>query len=228
MPKSIQISKQSTVYAPDLSSYKLIVEAKNAVGMPVKIFVKQRIRNFAKDAIEEPFVAVCTPVMLEDLEEDSPAEGTSYYRTDRIELVGRTPEMIQEVFDSLLFEVKKLTIDLADIEMLSDAEVYLVSSIDSVRLIMNKPIVSTVAASSSSLTISFVSPIPPAGVTIKNYQYSLDAGLAWKDMLPPKVTTPIVIEGLDPATVYGLQLRALGSNNIIGEPTDVIYTATQA
>jgi hypothetical protein len=129
MAKSIQISRQSTVEVPDISSYRLVVEAVNAVDMPNKIFVMQRIRNFAKGTFDQVFAAVCTPTQLEDFEEDTPGEGTSYYRTNKIELIGRTPEFLETVFNSLLYETKKLVVDLTDMDNLSDTAVYNVSAV---------------------------------------------------------------------------------------------------
>ena len=114
MPKSIQLYKQSTIPVPGISSMKLVVEARNNQEMTDKIFVYQRVRNFASGDFEDTFVAVCTPTQLEDFGENSPADGSSYYRSNRVELVGRTPEMLQTVFESLLFEVKKLVVDLTD------------------------------------------------------------------------------------------------------------------
>lgn len=134
MAKSIQLSKRSTLEIPALSSFKLLVEAINAQNMSDKIFVNQRIRNFAKDTIDDTFVAVCTPTQLEDFPEDSPEEGSSYYRTNRVELIGRTPEFLQEVFETLLFEVKKLVVDLTDLENLKAAEVYNINAIDPITL----------------------------------------------------------------------------------------------
>jgi hypothetical protein len=128
MAKSIQILKNHTVELPDISSYKLTVQAINPQEMPSKIFIKQRIRNFAKDTFDDTFVAVCTPTQLEDLQEDAPDEGTSYYRTDRIELIARTPEVIQTILDSLLYEVKKLVVDLSDLDNLAEPRVYTISA----------------------------------------------------------------------------------------------------
>jgi len=135
MAKSIQISRQSTVEVPDISSYRLVVEAVNAVDMPNKIFVMQRIRNFAKGTFDQVFAAVCTPTQLEDFEEDTPGEGTSYYRTNKIELIGRTPEFLETVFNSLLYETKKLVVDLTDMDNLSDAAVYNVSAVSPITKI---------------------------------------------------------------------------------------------
>jgi hypothetical protein len=127
MAKGIQISKQTTIWDPALLSYKLVVSVIGAQGMPEKIFVKQRIRNFSKQKFDDTFVAVATPSQLEDFHEDAPAEGSSYFRTNQIELVARTPEAISNIFESLLYEIKKLTRDLSDIELLSEAVVYNIS-----------------------------------------------------------------------------------------------------
>lgn len=107
----------------------------NAQNMSDKIFVKQRIRNFAKGVFDDTFVAVCTPAQLEDFEEDAPGEGTSYYRTNTIELIARTAEEMQAVFNSLVYETKKLVVDLSDLENLSSAEVYVINAIDPVTTI---------------------------------------------------------------------------------------------
>jgi hypothetical protein len=128
MAKSIQLSKRSTVYVPDISSLKLVVETVNAVDMPSKIFVKQRIRNFAAGTFDDTFAAICTPTQLEDFPEDAPAEGSSYFRTNKVELVCRTPEQLQSVFDSLVYETKKLVVDLTDMERLSVAQLYSITA----------------------------------------------------------------------------------------------------
>lgn len=109
---------------PHISSYKLVLEAVNAENMPNKIFVNQRITNFAKGTIDDSFAAVCTPVQLEDFPEDQPEAGSSYYRTNVIEIVVRTPEMLQTAFESILYEVKKLVIDLEDLDNLTKPTLY--------------------------------------------------------------------------------------------------------
>lgn len=102
--------------------------------MPNKIFVKQRIRNFAKDTIDDIFCAIATPTQLEDFAEDSPNQDTGYFRADQIELVARTPEMIQDVFNSILFEVKKLVVDLEALDQLEDAQVFLINATDPITI----------------------------------------------------------------------------------------------
>lgn len=124
MPKAIQIFRQSTVWVPHLQSYKLVVEAINPENMPSEIFIKQRLKNFAQDSFDDNFVAVCTPVQLEDLPVAAPDAGSSFYRVSKIELVGRLPEAIDKVFDSLIYEVQKLVQDLNALDDLNEAKVY--------------------------------------------------------------------------------------------------------
>jgi hypothetical protein len=128
MPRNIQIVKQSSEYVPGISSVKLVVEAINPENMSDKIFVKQRIHNFSKGDFEDVFAAVCTPAQLEDLQEDSPADGTSYFRANAIELVSETEEHLDTVFGSMLYEVKKLLVDLDAMDRLKTAVVYNVPS----------------------------------------------------------------------------------------------------
>jgi hypothetical protein len=124
MPKAIQISRQSTVWVPHLQSYKLVVEAINPQDMPQEVFIQQRLRNFAQDSFDDNFVGVCTPVQLEDLPVNAPDAGGSFYRVSKIELVGRLPEAIDKIFDSLIYEVQKLVDDLNSLDYLNEAKIY--------------------------------------------------------------------------------------------------------
>ncbi len=219
MAKSIKIVKKSTVELPDISSYKLVVQAIEPVEMPGKVFIKQRIRNFAKEVTDDIFVGVCTPTQLEDFDEDAPAEGTSFFRADTIELVARTPEVIQEVFDSLVYEVKKLVVDLTDLETLTDEEVYSISAIDPVVQILPAPTIQTITNTNTSLTVNFAAPAEIVGPPVENYQYSLDGGATWKDRLPRSTASPLVISGLLSNTTYNLQLRAVNNSFAQGRAT---------
>ncbi|MEI6702596.1 MAG: hypothetical protein WCL71_03550 [Deltaproteobacteria bacterium] len=128
MSKNIRLSKKSTVYVPEISSYLLVVEVVDAQDMPKEIFVNQRIRNFAKNSFDDAFAAVCTPTQLEDFPVNAPDENSSFYRTSKIELVGRTAEMVKTVFDSLVYEVKKLVVDLSDLDNLSVSQTFDISA----------------------------------------------------------------------------------------------------
>lgn len=124
MSKNIKITRQDTTYTPEIGAYKMIIEAIEPEEMSAKIFIQQRIVNFARGTTDDIFAAVCTPVQLEDLGEDSPLAGTSYFRTNRIELVGGTPELMLELFNSLIYEVKKLVADLNAMDSLNSVEVF--------------------------------------------------------------------------------------------------------
>jgi hypothetical protein len=152
MSKNIQILKRSTVAVPHISSYKLVLEAVNAENMPNKIFVNQRITNFAKGTIDDSFAAVCTPVQLEDFPEDQPEAGSSYYRTNVIEVVVRTPEMLQTAIESILYEVKKLVIDLEDLDNLTKPTLYNVNPSIEISQIVALPVAEFAALTSSQLT----------------------------------------------------------------------------
>lgn len=211
MAKSIQLAQQSTVPLPDISSLKLVVQAVNAQDMPDKIFIKQRIRNFAKGTFDDTFVAVCTPTQLEDFPEDSPNSETSYYRTNRIELIGRTAEVLRSVFDSIKYEVKKLVIDLNDMDTLDTAHVYNISAQGPICVAASAPTITSVTSELSSLTVFFLPPASNGGSAIINYQYQLFNGGDWFDRVPGNKVSPIQLLGLVPGLEYTVSLRAITS-----------------
>lgn len=222
MATSIQISKKSTVPLPDIQSFKLEIQAVNPVNMPSKIFIKQRIRNFARDRFDDTFVAVCTPTQLEDLLEDSPEEGTSYYRTDTIELVVRTAEMLQTVFDSLLYEVQKLVIDLQNIELLEPEEIYTLSSDGPLLLTPTAPSITSIAGGDGELSVSFNVPSSDGGSNILNYEYSINNGVTWISRSPVSPYPPIRIYGLSNSEIYQVRIRAV-NNSGAGIPSLAMY-----
>jgi hypothetical protein len=227
MPKSIQLAKRSTIPIPDIFSYKLTVDAVNAEDMPDKIFVKQRIRNFAKGVFDDSFVAVCTPVQLEDFPEDAPQEGSSYYRTNSIELVMRTPEELQNVFDSLLWEVKKLVSDLSDIELLKEEEIFSIVSGYPVTTIPNSPTILSVNSLDSEIWVNFTPPVSDGGTPITNYQYSVDGGENWLNRLPANTLSPLKIKNLENNTTYRVAIRAVNVNGVGNKSATVYASPTQ-
>jgi hypothetical protein len=232
MPKSIQIVKQSTVELPGISSYKLIVQTRNAQEMTSKIFIKQRVRNFAKNTTDDVFVGVCTPVQLEDFDEDAPAEGSSYFRSDYIELIGRTPEFLREVFDTLVYETKKLVVDLSDLDSLAEAQVYTISANAPVTELQPAPSINNIISSKVEenyrLTINFTPVSGVAGSPVFNYDYSLDNGVSWNTVLPLIVTSPILLENLQKSSTYGVVLRAVNSKGIASPLSATVYASTQS
>ena len=226
MRKSIQISKRSTIYIPDISSFKLVVETLNAENMSDKIFVNQRIRNFAKEQFDDTFVAVCTPVQLEDFAEDSPEEDTSFYRTNSIELIGRTPEYLQTVFESLVYEVKKLVLDLEQLDSLSEAEIYTITSEEEILMTPSAPTITAAEGGNGEIAVYFTPPESNGGSVIINYEYTLNDGFSWVSRSPVSVSSPLKIYGLENNSIYRIKLRAanktgagLSSAKVYAAPT---------
>lgn len=228
MAISIQLLKQSTVEVPEISSYKLVVSTINAQNMSDKIFVNQRIRNFARDRFDDVFVAICTPTQLEDFEEDSPGEGSSYYRTNTVELIARTAEEIRAVFSSLVYEAKKLVIDLSDLENLSSTQIYDISAINPVTEVSPAPTITSVLRDNTTneLTVNFTPGVSLLGITPLSYQYSLDGGTTWQDCLPRGTTSPITVYNLEAAVTYNLKIRATLGKGKYGLSSDSVYVAT--
>lgn len=125
---SIQLLRKSTKWFPALSSYKLILEVISTQSIPKTVFVKQRIKDFAKEKTVDVFAAVATPVQMQDFNEYSPAAGTSYFRDSRVELMLRTPEAIQEIFDSIVYELQKLALDITIIEDMQQDGIYTITA----------------------------------------------------------------------------------------------------
>jgi hypothetical protein len=211
MPKSIQLYKQSTIPVSGISSMKLVVEARNNQEMTDKIFVYQRVKNFALGDFEDTFVAVCTPTQLEDFGENSPSDGSSYYRSNRVELVGRTPEMLQTVFDSLVFEVKKLVVDLTDMDNLTQAEIYNITATGPVTTAASEPTVNNISTEATALSLFFSRPIDDGGSAVLNYQHSINDGAVWITRTPASNASPLRITGLTPETAYTVIIRAITS-----------------
>jgi len=109
---TFNLAKTTSAWSPDISSYKMMVEVTSAVDAPSEIFVIKRTRDFVKDQFDDVFAAIATPTQLEDFPVLAPNENSSYYRTNKATLIVRTAEGMQAVFDSMVYEIKKLATDL--------------------------------------------------------------------------------------------------------------------
>lgn len=54
------------------------------------------------------FAAVASPAQLEDLDEDSPAEGNTYFRVAKIQIIGTDPDYLQDVFTQIVADSELL------------------------------------------------------------------------------------------------------------------------
>jgi hypothetical protein len=212
MAKSIQISRRYVDSAKELSSYRLFVEAINAQEMSSKVFIKQRIVNFAKGTTDDIFVGVCTPAQLEDLGEDSPLEGTSYFRANSVDLVATTSEELKSILDSLIFEVKKLTDDLAELEILGDDEIYNIEPGMPVTTVANAPVITMVVKDGLQYFVYFEPPNNVPYMAVKNYEYSLNNGSTWTLADPPVKYSPLLLSGITLGQSYVIKIRAVVGN----------------
>jgi hypothetical protein len=77
----INLLKKSTAFDKDAGSYRMTLEVLSTENITKNVFVKQRLKNFVKNNFYDVFAAVSTPAQLEDLDEDTPSDSSSYYRT---------------------------------------------------------------------------------------------------------------------------------------------------
>lgn len=106
----------------------MILEIIKGEDITKAVFVKQRLRNSITNTFEDKFVAVCTPAQLEDLEENAPADGTSFYRVSKIDVISRNPDYLQDVFDDILVQIRKLCDDVESLNELEVEELYEIES----------------------------------------------------------------------------------------------------
>ena len=102
---NITLSQQATIYNLDQNSYQLNLVISASDGMPAKVFVMQQLINTVK------FAAIATPVQLEEIAEDVPNAGSSYFRADNVQLVGASLEWIEWVFTEIKNDIYKLVKD---------------------------------------------------------------------------------------------------------------------
>jgi hypothetical protein len=118
MPKSVTLTKRATSVETTTGNVLLVIEVTSGDSMEKEVFVKQRIPK-PNDTFSDVFVAVATPVQMEDLDINSPAEGTSYFRCADVSLVCFSAEYANTVWETIQTEVAMLVKDLNDMETLS-------------------------------------------------------------------------------------------------------------
>ncbi len=119
MPKSVTLIKRATSVSTATGNVLLQIEATVSDSMEKEVFVKQRIPK-SNGQFSDVFVAIATPVQMEDLDVDSPTSDTSYFRTAQIELVCFSAEYANTVWETIQSEVTLLVRDLNDMAILSE------------------------------------------------------------------------------------------------------------
>jgi len=112
MALSIKIHQELSDYTQDSQSQKLRIWTTDAVDVTPAVFILQRVLNKRTNKTDNTFAAIATPAQLEDLQENTPGPGTTYYRASEITLVGRVPEDLAVIFQSIVYEVRSLLRDL--------------------------------------------------------------------------------------------------------------------
>lgn len=106
---SLTLTQRSSSLDPDKQSYRLVLEITSSEDIPKEVFVKQRFINYKRDPIfDDVFVAVATPVQIEDYDKFAPRENTSFFRDSKIDLISRNIDYLEQVKTSILWELDKL------------------------------------------------------------------------------------------------------------------------
>jgi len=134
---TLTLSKKTPEYNVELQAYSMTVEVLDSQGTEKEVFVKQKLTNFLDDSVTENFVAVCSPAQMEDLFKHSPAENTSYFRTSSISLVADNPELLEGIFNSIIYELHKLTKDLNILNAQTNHERYSITPDGARKLSIN-------------------------------------------------------------------------------------------
>lgn len=227
MAKSIQISRRYVDTNRELSSYRLYVAAVNAQEMTNKVFIKQRIVNFSKGTTDDVFAGVCTPSQLEDLGEDAPLAGTSFFRSNSVDLIATTSEELKNLLDSVVYEVKKLVDDLSALDLLTDDEIYNIEPNAPVTVLANSPRITSVSQLANSLLVYFSAPDNAMPTDIDNYEYSLNGGSIWALASPAVGYSPMTIVNVAYNTAYTIKIRAV-TNGLRGKSSNSFsYTTSR-
>lgn len=126
--KRITLVKRA-VAAPTLSviSYGLEIEVISAEDISKEIFVKQRIIK-PDNKFEDVFVAVATPAQMQDLDINSPAADSSYFRVNKINIVGSNASFVKDVFETILAEIQLLVDNEEAVTALEEEALYTISA----------------------------------------------------------------------------------------------------
>ncbi len=73
------------------------------------------------------------------------------------------------------------------------------------------PSITSITAGNQQLSVAFNAPANNGGVSISNYEYSVNGGIDWITPSPTVVSSPLLISGLVNGTVYDVQIRAVNA-----------------
>jgi hypothetical protein len=118
MPSSVTLVKKATSIQTRTGNILMEIEATESDTMEKEVFVKQRMTK-PDNTFDDVFVAVATPVQMEDIDKLSPTEDTTYFRDSKISLVCFSAEYAEKVWSDIQAEVGMLVEDVNDMGTLS-------------------------------------------------------------------------------------------------------------
>lgn len=136
----INLLRKSTSYDKINQSYRLLLEITSTENIDKNLFIKQRFRNAIKNTFDDVFVAVATPAAIEELDINSPAPETSFFRASTIDLVSGNAAYLEEVFSSIVRELQKLVEDSESLNLLVTDGIYEITTDD---IVINTDMVHT-------------------------------------------------------------------------------------
>ena len=131
--RSIKLTK----YSPDrfvegrTQGYRLFIQASDAVGLSVNIFVyRQGSVNPETSDTESSFAAVASPSDIEEYQVGSPKSGDRFYRLSNVDLIFRAVDEAESAWQAIKGDVNELirTLNLMD-DMIVSEEVTLDGSV---------------------------------------------------------------------------------------------------
>jgi len=124
---SITLLQSTTVYVPNLTSYKMSLSVTNAQNITNTVFVKQRLRN-SSNQINDVFAAIATPNQLASLGVGAPTADTSYFLDSKVCLIANTVEYLNEVLQEILQELQSLVTDVELLDNLEESSIFTITS----------------------------------------------------------------------------------------------------
>jgi hypothetical protein len=125
---TLNLLRKSTTSVPAMQGYRMTLEITSSDDITKNVFVNQRIRDNTKQTFEDVFVAIATPAQLEDFAEDAPNNGTSYFRTSKVDILSRNLDYLESVFHDIVNQLQKLVGDVDSLSVLSDETTYQITA----------------------------------------------------------------------------------------------------
>lgn len=125
--KTIQLLRRSVKLLSGSPSYALDCEITSSQGITKNVFVKLRMKN-ADQSVQDVFYSVASPMLLETLSENAPAEGSRLFRTNKMRMINTDLARLEADFLSLTGELQQLCDSAEILDELQPDSVYSISA----------------------------------------------------------------------------------------------------